>query len=96
MRSTLLPRFASHRHTIQISRSRQRCYSARVIGESQPLIKTVADLRAWHPETNVPDVQLCGWVRSVRKSSGARFVDITDGSSMRPVQVVVDKALAAE
>ncbi|KID99634.1 Aminoacyl-tRNA synthetase, class II (D/K/N)-like protein, partial [Metarhizium majus ARSEF 297] len=96
MRSTLLPRFASHRHTIQISRSRQRCYSARVIGESQPLIKTVADLRAWHPETNVPDVQLCGWVRSVRKSSGARFVDITDGSSMRPVQVVVDKALAAD
>ncbi|EFY92511.1 hypothetical protein MAC_01477 [Metarhizium acridum CQMa 102] len=96
MRSTLWSRFASHRRTIQVSRARQRCYSARVIGEFQPLIKTVADLRAWHPETNVPDVQLCGWVRSVRKSAGVRFVDITDGSSMRPVQVVIDKALAAD
>lgn len=61
-----------------------------------PSIKTVADLKAWPVETNVPDVQVCGWVRSVRKSSGVRFVDITDGSSMRPVQAVVDKSLAVE
>ncbi|KAK7398302.1 asparaginyl-tRNA synthetase [Neonectria punicea] len=76
--------------------SQRRTYSVRVPGESQPDIKTVADLKAWRPATQVPDVEVCGWVRSVRKSSGVRFVDITDGSSMRPVQVVVDKSLAAD
>ncbi|KHO02083.1 Aminoacyl-tRNA synthetase, class II (D/K/N)-like protein [Metarhizium album ARSEF 1941] len=96
MRPTLLPKFANHRHILRILRSRERRYSAKVIDESQPTIKTAADLRTWHPETNVPDVHLCGWVRSVRKSSGVRFVDVTDGSSMRPVQAVVDKALAAD
>ncbi|KAG5977564.1 hypothetical protein E4U55_006660 [Claviceps digitariae] len=72
-----------------------RKYSVRIIGQ-QPsqAIRSVADLKAWRPETNVPDVEVCGWVRSVRKSPGFRFVDITDGSSMRPMQAVVDKALA--
>ncbi|KAF7539975.1 hypothetical protein G7Z17_g12310 [Cylindrodendrum hubeiense] len=74
----------------------RRYYSVRVPGESQRDIKTVADLKAWGPVARIPDVEVCGWVRSVRKSSGVRFIDITDGSSMRPVQVVVDKTLAAE
>ncbi|KAH7146378.1 hypothetical protein EDB81DRAFT_489527 [Dactylonectria macrodidyma] len=73
-----------------------RYYSVRVFGECERDIKTVADLKAWSPAAKVPDVEVCGWVRSVRKSSGVRFIDITDGSSMRPVQVVVDKALATE
>jgi aspartyl/asparaginyl-tRNA synthetase len=34
-----------------------------------------------------------GWVRNVRKSSAVRFIDISDGSSMKPVQAVVDKSL---
>lgn len=80
----------------------RRCYSVRVPsdggGEGQGLrdIRTVADLKEWQPERRVSDVQVCGWVRSVRKSSSVRFVDITDGSSMRPMQAVVDKSLAAE
>lgn len=74
----------------------QRSYSVRVPGECQRDIKTVADLKAWGPAAKVPDVEVSGWVRSVRKSSNVRFIDITDGSSMRPVQVVVDKTLAAE
>jgi asparaginyl-tRNA synthetase len=94
--SNLLPRFGSLRQVPQWSLSGSRFYSARVIGKAQPQIKTVADLKAWQPETNVPHVEVCGWVRSVRKSSGVRFIDITDGSSMRPVQVVVDKALSTE
>jgi len=75
---------------------RRRPYSVRVPGECQKDIKTVAELKAWGPSTRVPDVEVSGWVRSVRKSSGVRFIDITDGSSMRPVQVVVDKSLATE
>ncbi|KAL7928792.1 hypothetical protein V8C35DRAFT_223870 [Trichoderma chlorosporum] len=77
----------------------RRSYSVRIPGDDgQGLrdIKTVADLKEWQPGRLVSDVQLCGWVRSVRKSSGVRFVDITDGSSMRPVQAVVDKSLAAD
>lgn len=76
----------------------RRQYSVRIPADSPSAssITTVADLRAWHPTANVPDVQVCGWVRSVRKSSGVRFVDVTDGSSMRPVQAVVDKKLSAE
>ncbi|KJZ71717.1 hypothetical protein HIM_08914 [Hirsutella minnesotensis 3608] len=73
----------------------RRCY-VRVPGECYPSIKSVADLKAWEPAANVPDVQVCGWVRSVRKSSGVRFIDITDGSSMRPVQAVVDKRQAGD
>ncbi|UKZ76243.1 hypothetical protein TrVFT333_003941 [Trichoderma virens FT-333] len=90
----------------QIARRYRRCrlpyrrsYSVRIPGDDgQGLrdVKTVADLKEWQPGRLVSDVQLCGWVRSVRKSSSVRFVDITDGSSMRPVQAVVDKSLAAD
>ncbi|RSL38288.1 hypothetical protein CEP53_014995 [Fusarium sp. AF-6] len=76
--------------------AQRRPYSVRVPGECQKEIKTVAELKAWGPSTRVPDIEVCGWVRSVRKSSGVRFIDITDGSSMRPVQVVVDKSLATD
>ncbi|KAH6606090.1 asparaginyl-trna synthetase [Trichoderma cornu-damae] len=65
-------------------------------GQGPRAIRTVADLKEWQPGSLVSDVQVCGWVRSVRKSSSVRFVDITDGSSMRPLQAVVDKTLAAE
>ncbi|KAG6176137.1 hypothetical protein E4U36_008221 [Claviceps purpurea] len=76
----------------------KRTYSVRINGQQPPsqAIRTVADLKAWRPVTNVPDVEVCGWVRSVRKSPGVRFVDITDGSCMRPMQAVVDKALATD
>ena len=56
----------------------------------------LADLTGWEAEASVPGVEVYGWVRSVRKSAGVRFIDITDGSSMRPMQAVVRKELAAE
>lgn len=68
----------------------------RVPGDLRPSVKNVADLKAWTPQVNVADVEVCGWVRSVRKSSGVRFVDVTDGSSMRPLQAVVDKKQSSE
>ncbi|KAL4727613.1 asparaginyl-tRNA synthetase [Fusarium chlamydosporum] len=74
----------------------RRPYAVKVPSECQEDIKTVAELKAWGPTFHVADVEVSGWVRSVRKSSGVRFIDITDGSSMRPVQVVVDKSLAAD
>lgn len=74
-----------------------RRYSVRVGHDQHHHVKTVADLKAWRPEAQqTSHVEVSGWVRSVRKSSAVRFVDVTDGSSIRPVQTVVDKALAAE
>ncbi|KAK2590202.1 asparaginyl-tRNA synthetase [Conoideocrella luteorostrata] len=91
------PRLTPHFRTLLESQQCSRLYSVRVgVDQPQVSIRTVADLKVWLPETAVPDVQVCGWVRSVRKSPGVRFVDITDGSSMRPVQAVVDKALAVD
>ncbi|KAH6896853.1 hypothetical protein B0T10DRAFT_166161 [Thelonectria olida] len=88
---------SSSRACLSLSTPR-RSYSVRVSGECQRDIRTVADLKAWTPDSRspAPDVEVCGWVRSVRKSSNVRFIDITDGSSMRPVQVVVDKSLASD
>ncbi|KAI5467979.1 hypothetical protein BGZ63DRAFT_399511 [Mariannaea sp. PMI_226] len=75
----------------------QRAYSVRIVsGECQRDINAVADLKAWPVDARLEGVEICGWVRSVRKSSNVRFIDITDGSSMRPVQVVVDKSLATD
>lgn len=33
------------------------------------------------------------WVKNVRKGAAVRFIDLSDGSSMRPVQAVVDRTL---
>ncbi|KAI9901272.1 hypothetical protein N3K66_003089 [Trichothecium roseum] len=83
-----------------------RSYSVRVLGDDETWsaspVKTVADLKSWKPDLGgarggeVPDVEVSGWVRAVRKSSGVRFVDLVDGSSMRPVQAVVGKDLASD
>ncbi|EHK43862.1 hypothetical protein TRIATDRAFT_36653 [Trichoderma atroviride IMI 206040] len=88
----LLGRYRRH----PFAHAYRRCYSVRVPSDGAGDIRTVADLKEWQPQGRVSDVQVCGWVRSVRKSSSVRFVDITDGSSMRPMQAVVDKSLAAD
>ncbi|PHH84364.1 hypothetical protein CDD83_2061 [Cordyceps sp. RAO-2017] len=75
-----------------------RAYSVRLAQDASgpTSLRTVADLKAWKPGHHVPDVEVCGWVRSVRRGPAVRFVDITDGSSMRPLQAVVDKASAGD
>ncbi|KAH7322764.1 hypothetical protein B0I35DRAFT_350479 [Stachybotrys elegans] len=79
----------------QVASAARRCYSVRVPGSPSGSITTIADLKSWKPGGEAQDVQVSGWVRSVRKTAAARFVDITDGSSMRPVQAVLDKAMPA-
>lgn len=73
-----------------------RAYSVSVPGDRHVRLKTIADLKEFQSSQHVSDVQVRGWVRSVRKSAGVRFVDLTDGSSMRPIQAVVDKSLALD
>lgn len=83
------------RHAVAVPPA-ARAYSAKVPGDRQRVVKTLADVKEYLTANNVSDVEVSGWVRSVRKSSGVRFVDITDGSSMRPVQAVIDKQLSSE
>ncbi|KAL6877447.1 asparaginyl-tRNA synthetase [Trichoderma longibrachiatum] len=89
-------RLLARRHRRWPLPAARRSYSVRIPGDAGSDVTTVADLKEWQPGRLVSDVQVCGWVRSVRKSASVRFVDITDGSSMRPVQAVVDKSLAAD
>ena len=74
-----------------------RSYSVRIIDKPSSLVKTIADLKSWRLDSGKAlDVEVHGWVRAVRKSPGVRFVDLVDGSSMRPMQAVVEKDLASE
>ncbi|GAB4303691.1 MAG: asparagine--tRNA ligase [Desulfuromonadia bacterium] len=38
-------------------------------------------------------VTVCGWVRSLRVTKGAAFMDLSDGSSLKGLQVVIDPSL---
>ena len=39
----------------------------------------------------VKEVTVCGWVRTSRNSKSVAFVEVNDGTSLKNVQVVVDK-----
>ncbi len=41
------------------------------------------------------DVTVCGWVRNLRDSSNVRFLAVNDGTSLAPIQVVIDKTRLA-
>ncbi|KFA76167.1 hypothetical protein S40288_04138 [Stachybotrys chartarum IBT 40288] len=76
--------------------STRRTYSIRAQSGRNQGVTTIADLKSWKSGKEAQQVEVCGWVRSVRKSSQVRFVDIFDGSSMRPLQAVITKELSAE
>ena len=40
-------------------------------------------------------VQVCGWVRTLRKSKGLSFVELNDGSCLRNLQIVAEEAKLA-
>lgn len=37
------------------------------------------------------DVQVCGWVKNFRESKTTSFLEITDGSTFKPLQIVIQK-----
>lgn len=77
----------------------RRCYSVRASGlPTFPSKKdtTLADLRSWTPGGPSPEIKVYGHVRSVKKLAQHMFVNITDGSSMRPLQAVVPRSLNSE
>lgn len=74
--------------------SPSRTYSVRALNETPWPIRTIADLKTWKPaEGEEHEVEVNAWVKNVRKGAAVRFIDLSDGSSMRPVQAVVDRTL---
>ncbi|KAK1625139.1 asparaginyl-tRNA synthetase [Colletotrichum phormii] len=54
--------------------------------------KTIAQFLEWKPESEVKDVVVNGYVRSVRNMKTDRFVNIGDGSSRSPIQALVSRS----
>ncbi|KAK1959879.1 asparaginyl-tRNA synthetase [Colletotrichum sublineola] len=54
--------------------------------------KTVAQFLDWKPETEVKDVVLNGYVRSVRNMKTERFINVGDGSSRTPIQALISRS----
>ncbi|KAK4166533.1 putative mitochondrial asparaginyl-tRNA synthetase precursor [Cladorrhinum sp. PSN259] len=52
--------------------------------------KSVSQLLQWKPAEKVDDVVVNGFVRSVRGMKAHRFVSLGDGSSLAPLQAVVE------
>ena len=42
------------------------------------------------------EVTVCGWVRTARNSKNVAFIELNDGTSLKHLQIVVDKALDIE
>ena len=42
------------------------------------------------PEQYAGPVEVCGWVRTVREGKAVGFIELTDGSAFKPVQIVYD------
>ena len=43
------------------------------------------------PESFAGDVSVCGWVRTFREGKTMGFIELTDGSCFRPVQIVYER-----
>jgi len=56
---------------------------------SQQAPRSVAELLQWRPVENADDVVVNGFVRSVRSMKAHRFVALGDGSSLAPLQALV-------
>ena len=52
----------------------------------------------WHRDVSPlgQDTTVQGWVRSVGRQEGLTFIEVDDGSSLKPLQVVVDEHKAGE
>jgi len=57
---------------------------------SQGSKRSIAQFLEWNPAEKVDDVVVEGYVRSVRSMKSHRFVSLGDGSSLAPLQALID------
>jgi asparaginyl-tRNA synthetase len=58
--------------------------------------RSIAELLQWRPAQAADDVTVNGFVRSVRSMKARRFVALGDGSSLAPLQALVEADHAGE
>ncbi|KAK4676071.1 asparaginyl-tRNA synthetase [Podospora pseudoanserina] len=84
------------------SHSSRRCLSHQATATPAPApapipvqpARAISQLLKWKPEQNVDNVVVHGYVRSVRGLKAWRFVSLADGSSLDPLQAVIESGLA--
>ena len=42
------------------------------------------------------EVTVCGWVRTSRDSKNMAFIELNDGTTLKHLQIVIDKAVMAD
>jgi len=56
--------------------------------------KTKAILQAKHPETLLDkEIQVAGWIRTVRDQKSFAFIELNDGSTLANLQIIADASL---
>ncbi|MCL1796131.1 MAG: OB-fold nucleic acid binding domain-containing protein, partial [Clostridia bacterium] len=53
---------------------------------------TVRELYARTPDSALADIQVSGWVRTVRDSKSFAFVALSDGTHFKPLQIVLEES----
>lgn len=56
---------------------------------------TIRQLYAERPQEERPGVAVSGWVRTVRDSKAFAFIELSDGTFFRPLQIVLEEASLA-
>jgi asparaginyl-tRNA synthetase len=57
---------------------------------------TVRSLYRTPPKQDLPGVSVSGWVRTMRESKSFAFVELSDGTFFRPLQLVLEEEMLAE
>ena len=52
-------------------------------------------VKALQPENEGKEAVVCGWVRTFRDSANVSFLELSDGTSFKKLQVVIDKSALA-
>lgn len=82
-------RFLSPFHQFASTSSRKRGLAS-VSGSPLPFLpRTVRDVLRLDPSSSNGEIEVCGWVRTVRAQKKIGFVELGDGSSLDGLQCVV-------
>ena len=56
----------------------------------------LCDIHKNYKELIGKDITVCGWIKSLRDSKQVAFIELNDGTAMKNIQVVIDKATFAD
>ncbi len=74
----------------RVSSFRRHVSQAQQVQQAQQASRSISDLLKWRPAEKTDSVVVNGFVRSVRAMKTHRFVALGDGSSLAPLQALVE------